>query len=102
VVTAGGGPVTGSVTIGPYSALILSQAPDAQPQLTMTPTNGTVNISWPGSYAGWVLDANTSLTGGAPWVQVPAAQYQTNGATVFINANPSEGDTYYRLQSPSP
>jgi 1,4-alpha-glucan branching enzyme len=101
-VTASGGPITANVTIGPYSALILSQTPDVPPQLTITPTNGTVNILWPSAYAGWVLDANTSLAGDAAWVQVPAAQYQTNGATVFINANPSDGDTFYRLQSPSP
>ena len=102
VVTASGSPATGSVTIGPYSALILSQAPDAPPQLTVTPANGAVNISWPGGYAGWVLESDTSLTGNPSWVPVPAAQYQTNGPTVFINANPSDGDTFYRLQSPSP
>ncbi len=101
-VTASGSPATANVTIGPYSALILSQAPDALPQLTITPANGNVNISWPSGYAGWVLDANTSLAGSNSWTQVPAAQYQTNGTSVFFNADPSNGDTYYRLQSPSP
>ena len=66
VVTASGSPATANITIGPYSALILSQTPDAPPQPTIMPTNGTVNISWLGSYFGWVLDASTSLTGNPP------------------------------------
>ena len=100
VVTASGSSATANITIGPYSALILSQTPDAPPQLTTMPTNGAVNISWPGSYFGWVLDASTSLTGNPPWVQVPTAQYQTNATTVFINASLSGSNTFYRLQLP--
>jgi 1,4-alpha-glucan branching enzyme len=100
VVAASGSPATANITIGPYSALILSQTPNAPPQLTILPTNGAVNISWPGSYFGWVLDASTSPTG--PWVQVPTAQYQTNATSVFINATPSGSNTFYILQSPPP
>src|SRR5260370_1526154 len=102
VVTASGSPASASVTIGPYSALILSQTPDAPPQLTIMPTNGAVNISWPSSYFGWVLAASTSLTGNPAWVQVPTAQYQTNATSAFINASPSGSITLYRLRSPSP
>jgi 1,4-alpha-glucan branching enzyme len=102
VVTASGSPASASVTIGPYSALILSQTPDAPPHLAIMPTNGAVNISWPSSYSGWVLDASTSLTGNPPWVQVPTSQYQTNATSVFINASPSGSTTLYRLRSPSP
>ena len=46
IVTASGSPAHANVTIGPYSALIMSQTPDAPPQLTITPTNGGVNVSW--------------------------------------------------------
>jgi hypothetical protein len=99
-VTASGSPATANITIGPYSAMILSQTPDAPPPLRIIPTNGTVNIAWPSSYFGWVLDEAASLTG--PWVQVPTAQYQTNGATLFINATPSSSNTFYKLQSPPP
>jgi 1,4-alpha-glucan branching enzyme len=102
VVTASGSPASASITIGPYSALILSQTPDTPPHLTITPTNGAVNISWPSSYFGWVLAASTSLTANPPWVRVPNAQYQTNATTVFINASLSGSNTFYRLQSPSP
>ncbi len=72
VVTAGGNPVQATVAIGPYSALILSQTPDAPPQLTITPTNGILNVSWPNTYSEWVLDTTTSLNGNPPpWTQIP-------------------------------
>ncbi|HWX18443.1 MAG TPA: alpha-amylase family glycosyl hydrolase [Candidatus Binatia bacterium] len=100
VVTAGGSPASAGLTIGPYSALILSQTPDVPPQLMITPTNGAVTISWPNSYSGWVLAASTSLTGNPAWVQVPSAQYQTNATSVFINASVSGSNTFYRLQAP--
>jgi 1,4-alpha-glucan branching enzyme len=99
VVTASGDPAAGSIIIGPYSALILSQTPNAPPQLTILPTNGTVQISWPSTYLGWVLEASTSLTGNPAWAQVPIAQYQTNAATVFINASLPGSTTFYRLES---
>src|ERR1019366_4847063 len=55
VITASGNPASASITIGPYSALILSQTPDAPPKLTINQTNNVVNISWLSSYAGWIL-----------------------------------------------
>ena len=100
VVTAtGSNPATASVAIGPYSALILSQTPDAPPQLTITQNNGAVNISWPNTYFAWVLDASPTLAGSAtPWSQVPAAQYQTSGTNIFINVVAPFGNTFYRLR----
>ena len=101
VVTAGGNPVQASVAIGPYSALILSPTPDAPPQLTITPTNGTVNVSWPNTYSEWLLDSSTTLAGNPPpWNQVSSSQYQTNSTTIFINTNSSSGATFYRLRKP--
>jgi 1,4-alpha-glucan branching enzyme len=101
VVTAGGSPVTANITIGPYSALILSQTPDAAPRLTITPTNGVVNVSWPNTYSEWVLDVSLTLAGSpSPWNQVSVAQYQTNATSIFVNASPSGGVTFYRLRKP--
>lgn len=101
VVTASGNPVTANITIGPYSALILSQVPNVSPVLTITWTNGLLTISWLNSYSGWVLDSSTTLAGNPPaWNQVPASQYQTNSTAVFINATPSGGATFYRLRKP--
>jgi len=100
VMTASGSPATANITIGPYSALILSRTPDAPPQLTITPTNAAVQISWPNSYFGWMLDASTSLTGSPAWSQVPTSQYQTNATSVFINVSLSGSNTFYRLSKP--
>ena len=98
VVTAtGSSPATASVAIGPYSALILSQTPDAPPSLTITQASGLVNISWPSAYAGWVLDSTLSLTGA--WSQVPAVQYQTSAGITSISVPVSTADSlYYRLR----
>jgi 1,4-alpha-glucan branching enzyme len=95
VVTASGSPAKANVTIGPYSALIMSQTPDAPPQLTIVPTSGAVTISWPAGYSEWVL--STSPTANGPWVQVPSAQYQTNGGTIYVNVTPPVGTSFYRL-----
>lgn len=97
-VTATGNPATAGVTIGPCSALILSQTPDAPPRLAITYANGIATIGWPGSYSGWTLTSNTSPAGNSSWLQVPASQYQTNASTIFINVTPSGGSCFYRLQ----
>jgi 1,4-alpha-glucan branching enzyme len=98
IVSASGSPPTALVTVGPYSALILSQTPDARPQLTIRLASGALNIAWPSSYSEWVLATSPSLTGNAAWIPVPASQYQTNAATTFINVTPSGGTAFYRLQ----
>jgi 1,4-alpha-glucan branching enzyme len=98
-VTAGGNPVQATVAIGPYSALILSQTPDAPPQLTITPINGTVNVSWPGTYPEWVLDTTTSLNGNPPpWSQVPSGQYVTGATTTSVTVTPSSDSSFFRLR----
>jgi 1,4-alpha-glucan branching enzyme len=98
LVTASGNPPTASLTVGPYSALILSQTPDAPPQLTITQTNGSVTISWPSAYFDWVLASASSLAGNPVWVPVPATQYQTNGSTTSIGVVQPTGSSFYRLQ----
>jgi hypothetical protein len=101
VVTASGSPATASITIGPYSALILSQVPNVSPTLAITQTNGIATISWLNSYSGWVLDSSATLAGNPPpWNQVSASQYQTNSTTIYINAIPSGGAVFYRLRKP--
>ncbi len=96
-VTATGNPPRGNITIGPYSAMILSQTPDAPPQLTVTPTNNTVAVSWPITYFEWVLYQSASMTGNS-WTQVPSSLYQTNAATTSISVTFTNGNNFYRLQ----
>jgi 1,4-alpha-glucan branching enzyme len=98
-VTAGGNPVQATIAIGPYSALILSQTPDAPPQLNITPTNGSVNVSWPSTYPEWVLDTTTSLNGNpVPWSQVPAGQYVTGPTAISVSVTPSSSGSFFRLR----
>ncbi len=97
-VTAGGTPARGNVTIGPYSALILSQTPDSPPRLTVTQANNAVNVAWPVTYSEWILATNVSLTGSGTWGEVPSSQYQTNATTISVSVPSSTGKTLYRLQ----
>ncbi len=100
VVTASGSSPTGNITVGPYSALILSQMPPTPP-LSITQTNNALTVSWSASPPGWLLDSSPYLTGNPPvWNQVSTAQYQTNGATVFINVNSPTSNVFYRLRKP--
>ena len=98
VVTASGSPARANITIGPYSALLLSPTPDTPPQLTILATNGAVNISWPSTYSEWVLYQNTGLAGNSAWAQVSPLLYQTNGPTISISVNPPNENSFYRLQ----
>jgi 1,4-alpha-glucan branching enzyme len=99
-VTATGTPATVGITIGPYSALVLSQLP-WPPQITLSQAGGGVTVSWPIAYAGWVLDSSRTLAGTpSPWVQVPTSQYQTNATTFFINSTQPAANMFYRLRFP--
>ena len=99
VVNASGNPAAAAITIGPYSALILSQVPNVSPTLTITQASGIATVSWPSAYSGWVLDSSAVLAGNPPpWNQVPASQYQTNSTAVFINVTLSGAATFYRLR----
>lgn len=100
VVTAAGTPATGGITIGPYSALVLSQAA-WPPQITLSQAGGVVTVSWPSNYGGWVLDSSPTLAGSPiPWVEVPSAQYQTNATAIFLNSTPPAANAFYRLRLP--
>jgi 1,4-alpha-glucan branching enzyme len=98
VVTASGSPATANITIGPYSALILSQTPDTPPQLTITSGDGAVNIVWPAVYYEWTLARSSSLSGNPVWITIPSSQFQTNGATISIHSPASAESGFYRLQ----
>ncbi len=100
VVIATGNPARANVTIGPYSALILSQTPDAPPRLTITATNTLVNISWPAAYSEWVLNESTSATRVSDWVPVSPMLYRTNSSTVSIIVTPLKTTSFYRLEKP--
>lgn len=97
-VTASGAPATGTLTIGPYSALILSPTPDAPPVAAVQATDSSAKITWPDAYSEWLLATNSSLNGANAWIPIPASQYQTNGSDVSIVVVPSGGNLFYRLE----
>lgn len=96
VVNAAGSPPTAGVTIGPYSALILSQVPP--PTLAVTQSSGSVTVSWPVNAGAWVLESAATLSANSAWTQVPSAGYQTNAGTVFITTPASSGNVFFRLR----
>jgi len=96
IISAVGNPALAAITIGPYSALILSQTPP--PTLTVVQAAGTVTVSWPAAADGWVLETAPALLGDFPWTQVPTTQYQTNSGTVFITTAGAPGNAFFRLR----
>jgi hypothetical protein len=97
-VTATGNPAQGNITIGPYSALILSQIPDSPPQVAIVSTNGTVTVSWLSVYAGWGLEQTASLTELSRWAPISNGDFQTNGPMISVILSPATASTFYRLQ----
>lgn len=98
MVTAVGTPARANVTLGPYSVLVLSQTPDAPPQLTIVPTNGALTVSWPLAYSAWGLAVSASLGGNSAWIPVSSSQYETNASTISVNIATSGAGGFYRLQ----
>jgi 1,4-alpha-glucan branching enzyme len=98
LVNAIGSPPTGGITVGRYSALILSQTPPSS--LTVSQAAGTITVSWPTAASGWVLESATSLSLNSAWTQIPSAQYQTNATNVFITAPGLSGSGFFRLRKP--
>jgi len=100
VVIASGSPASGNVTIGPYSALILSQIPPV-PSLSVTQTNNVLTVSWREAPSGWLLYTSPTLAGTPPpWSLVSPAQYQTNGTTVVVNISSPVGTAFYQMRMP--
>jgi 1,4-alpha-glucan branching enzyme len=97
VVTASGIPPKANVTIGPYSALILSPTPDSPPQLAIAPANGSVGLSWPASYSSWVLESTTNLNVNPPvWSVVNPSG--TNATVISATVTSGTQNIFYRLQ----
>ena len=95
-ITATGISATASVTIAPYSLLILSQTPPS-PTLSLVVTNKTGIISWPVTYSGWTLETATNLNGATGWSAISASAYQTNTSAISVSVTPSNRIAFYRL-----
>ena len=88
-----------SLTGGFWGIVAAVQNPPA-PLLTVTRSNTTVVVSWPGPEAGWKLQATTAvLPGGSVWTEIPPP-YQTNGSNFLFTEPVPVGNKFYRLHKP--
>ena len=67
-----------------------------QPQVSVIPSNGQLQILWPQDHTGWRLLMNTDLTG-TNWTDIPAA-ISTNQISVPISI--TNGSVFFRLIYP--
>ena len=95
IVAAGASPA-GRLNLGPYSVVVLSPVPPT-PALTFTSSNRSRIVSWPVSYAGWILESATNLSPTA-WTSISTAFYQTNGGVISVTMTSAMRNAFYRLQ----
>jgi hypothetical protein len=85
------------------SVAVLTSVTVAQlPQLTIRRTgadNSQVQISWPASYSGVVLESTADLKGSQGWTQVPAT-VQVSGDTASVTLAAADSTSFYRLRQP--
>ncbi len=76
----------------------------APPVLSAAPApNGFLNLLWPPSASGFVLQSTTNLASSSSWANVANSQITTNGLTnglVSAMILLGEGSTFYRLAQP--
>jgi hypothetical protein len=86
-------PVDGTIAV-------VSVSPTAPPQLTVTTAGGSLTLTWPPAYLGWLLQAQTNTLGiglGTNWTTVPTSA-GTNHFILPVDA--ASGAVFYRLISP--
>jgi fibronectin-binding autotransporter adhesin len=79
---------------------VASVVPTTPTTITATSGAGTLDLNWPASHLGWVLQTQTNaLTVGiaANWVDVPGSASVTS---VSIAINPAHPTVFFRLRSP--
>jgi hypothetical protein len=88
-----------SLTGGFWGIVAAVQNPPA-PLLTVTRSNTTVVVAWPGPEAGWKLQATTALlAGGSVWTEIPPP-YATNATSLYVIEPAPVGNKFYRLHKP--
>ena len=88
-----------SLTGGFWGIVAAVQNPPA-PLLTVTRSNTTVVVAWPGPEAGWKLQATTALLpGGSVWTEIPPP-YATNATSLYVIEPAPVGNKFFRLHKP--
>jgi autotransporter-associated beta strand protein len=81
---------------------VANPIPTTPTNITFSVSGGTLALSWPADYAGWILQSQTnSLSTGlnTNWVDVPGSESIT---ATNITIDPSRPVVFYRLRYPNP
>jgi hypothetical protein len=77
---------------------VISALPTTPTNITVTFSGGTLSLTWPGSYLGWIAQSNSvSLINTNFWFDIPGSQSVTN---LNITVNPGLTNVFYRLRYP--
>jgi fibronectin-binding autotransporter adhesin len=100
-IAVGGGGATWNNNLAVDGTIqVASVVPTTPTTITATPGAGTLDLNWPVSHLGWVLQTQTNaLTVGiaANWVDVPGS---ANVTSVSIAINPANPTVFFRLRYP--
>ena len=73
--------------------------PSVGTNITASVHSGSLTLSWPSNYVGWILQTNAvDLGNNAVWGDVPNSQ--TNQQMIFPMANPALSREFFRLRHP--
>jgi hypothetical protein len=85
-------PTTGVLTISAPSI------PTTPTNLTISLSGGSINLSWPANYLGWIAQSNAvSVADANGWFDIPGSSSVTS---LVITPSPNWMEMYYRLRSP--
>jgi hypothetical protein len=77
---------------------VVSSLPSNPTNISFTVSGGTLSLTWPGSYLGWIAQSNSiSLSSTNSWFDIAGSQSQTN---LSIPINSSLTNVFYRLRHP--
>jgi fibronectin-binding autotransporter adhesin len=85
---------------GTGSLLVASPIPTTPTNITYTVSGGTLHLSWPANYVGWLLQAQTNAPSkglSTNWVDVPGSGSVTS---TNIPISPAIGSAFFRLRHP--
>lgn len=98
-----GGSVVWNNKLDQDGSIEVVSAPNVVPttptNLTFTVSAGIITLSWPDSYLGWSLQAQTNAVGGlsSNWVTVPGSESVTS---MNVPIDPAKGSVFYRMNYP--
>jgi hypothetical protein len=104
-----GQPDAGTVAGGDYTlaggfwGLVAALQISGAPLLSVTRTNGSVIVSWPGTAPSFVLEQTSQLLSPPrtnSWADVPVNQYQTVGTNIHFTISSPVDNQWFRLRRP--